>query len=67
MTMDFLAWFLAQKPARKFRLVMKNGFERCVDKPQHVAFVGNDKILVGPDLGMGRVTVDLADVEEIRL
>ena len=66
MTAEFLRWFLAQKPFRKSRLVMKNNFERCIDKPEHVYFTDNGKILVGPDLGLGRVTVDLEDIEEIR-
>lgn len=65
MTSDFLRWFLATKP-RKFRLVMKNGFERFVDKPEYIHFCDHENVLVGQDLGMGRVTVDLNDVEEIR-
>jgi len=67
MTSEFLAWFLAQKTSRvKFRLVMKHDFERVIEKPEHVTILDNGKILIGPDLGMGRLTVDLDDVVEIR-
>lgn len=66
MTDEFLTWFLSQKPFRKSRLVMKNGFERFIDKPEYIAFIGNGKVLIGPDLGLGRLTVNLEEVEEIR-
>ena len=61
MTSEFLGWFLAQKTSRvKFRLVMKHDFERVVEKPEHVIILDNGKILIG------RLTVDLDDVVEIR-
>jgi hypothetical protein len=65
MTAEFLAWFLAQKPFRRSRLVMRNGLEHSVDKPEHVQ-IYNGIVLLGPDLGMGKRTITLADIEEIR-
>jgi hypothetical protein len=66
MTAEFLQWFLAQTPFRKCRLVMSNGTEHIIEKPEHVYFIGNGNVLVGRDLGMGRRTVALAEIEEVR-
>lgn len=66
MTKEFLEWFLVQKPFRKSKLVMNNGSEYTIDKPEYVTFNPNNTICLGPDKGMGRKTVDLDDIEEIR-
>ena len=66
MTYDFLQWFLAQRPFRKSRLVMSNGIQHTIEKPEHVDFAANGNVLLGPDLGMGRRTICLDDIEEIR-
>ena len=66
MTAEFLTWFLAQRPFKRSRLVMRNGLEHSVDNPDHVQLTYNGNVLIGPDLGLGRRTIELADIEEIR-
>lgn len=66
MTKEFLEWFLAQKPFRKSRLILNNNLEHFIDKPEYVLFNTNNTICLGPDLGFGRKTISLDDIEEIR-
>lgn len=65
-TSEFLTWFLIQKPFRKFSLVTKSGIEHAVDRLDHINVIGDGRVLLGKDLGMGRTIVFLSEVEEIR-
>ncbi len=67
MTAEFLQWFLAQKPFRQCRLVMKDGTEEPIVSPEHVGFNDTNTIrVVSKGLqGMHVVTIDLRDITEI--
>jgi len=70
MTAEFLKWFLDQEPFRQFRLAMKDGTEELIISPDHVGFNDTNTIRVVSNKGlpgMGVETIDLRNVQEIRL
>ncbi len=69
MTAEFLQWFLAQKPFRQCRLVMKDGTEELIISPEHVRFDEYDmiRIVKNKTLGVfGIESINLREVQEIR-
>lgn len=66
MTEEWLRWFLAQKPFYRTRLIMKNNDEHVLEAPSDVASIGNGNALIGKDLGMGRKTISLSDIVDVR-